>query len=529
MVDRAITDLPTELVAVDVDGNDDWLEIDDVSAGITKKVHPDSIVAGGVAGALTSVAPANVTKAAAAVGTGTKAARDDHKHDIATASAQAITGRVNAEGTSSQLARADHTHQINPATVVVSTSPHTLAATTGVLVVDTTTGQINVNLPNPGTVSGLLPLLIIDRENTFATNKCNLVRFGAEEIDNVAATKALDKSGGRWHLWTDGTNWYTAECPPISYDTPVNVTKAAAVAGASQLLSRADHKHDVTTASAQAIPGRSNTEGTSSALARADHTHAIAPSTQILSADGSLLADVGVLLVDTTAALVKVLLPNPATVTALLPVLIIDRENTAHTNAIQLDRFGTEEIDNVAASKVLDLRGGRWWLWTDGANWYTAECAPTDFAAPVNVTKAAAAEGTSSLLARADHKHDVTTAAPVAVGRANAEGSSSSLARADHVHDAPIAIVEKTAAFSLASTDDYIRITSGSAVTVTLPNPATVGARRWRILLSHDTAGDVTLDRFGAETIQGVAADYVLTGAWTRYEFVCDGTNWWLF
>lgn len=56
--------------------------------------------------------------------------------------------------------------------------------------------------------------------------------------------------------------------------------------------------------------------------------------------------------------------------------------------------------------------------------------------APADVTKAAAAVGTATTLARADHKHDVTTAAPVAVGSANAEGSASSLARSDHVHDA---------------------------------------------------------------------------------------------
>lgn len=53
---------------------------------------------------------------------------------------------------------------------------------------------------------------------------------------------------------------------------------------------------------------------------------------------------------------------------------------------------------------------------------------------PVNVTKSAAATGVATDGARADHKHDVTTAAPVSVGAANAEGASSSLARADHVH-----------------------------------------------------------------------------------------------
>ncbi len=55
--------------------------------------------------------------------------------------------------------------------------------------------------------------------------------------------------------------------------------------------------------------------------------------------------------------------------------------------------------------------------------------------APANVTKAAAAIGTSGEPARADHKHDITTGVPVDVGTANAEGSAASLARSDHVHD----------------------------------------------------------------------------------------------
>lgn len=53
-----------------------------------------------------------------------------------------------------------------------------------------------------------------------------------------------------------------------------------------------------------------------------------------------------------------------------------------------------------------------------------------------NVTKAAAAAGTAKSVARGDHKHDVTTAAPAATGVATAaaEGAATSLARSDHAH-----------------------------------------------------------------------------------------------
>jgi hypothetical protein len=62
---------------------------------------------------LTAAAPADVTKAAAAVGVATDAARADHKHDITTATAGAATpGDAATEGTATTLARSDHQHSL---------------------------------------------------------------------------------------------------------------------------------------------------------------------------------------------------------------------------------------------------------------------------------------------------------------------------------------------------------------------------------------------------------------------------------
>lgn len=54
---------------------------------------------------------------------------------------------------------------------------------------------------------------------------------------------------------------------------------------------------------------------------------------------------------------------------------------------------------------------------------------------PANVTKSAAVVGVATDAARADHKHDIATAAASSIGTANTEGSSTSLARADHGHN----------------------------------------------------------------------------------------------
>jgi hypothetical protein len=56
-------------------------------------------------------------------------------------------------------------------------------------------------------------------------------------------------------------------------------------------------------------------------------------------------------------------------------------------------------------------------------------------AAPADVTKATAAAGSATTVARADHKHDVSTATAVELtDSTNAEGSATSLARSDHTH-----------------------------------------------------------------------------------------------
>src|SRR4030042_3908588 len=58
---------------------------------------------------------------------------------------------------------------------------------------------------------------------------------------------------------------------------------------------------------------------------------------------------------------------------------------------------------------------------------------------PEDVTKNAASVGTSIYATRADHKHDVSVAAPGSgtSGQSPAEGSATSLARSDHVHGSP--------------------------------------------------------------------------------------------
>jgi len=154
---------------------------------------------------------------------------------------------------------------------------------------------------------------------------------------------------------------------------PVNVTKSAAVEGGSSSVARADHKHDIDTAIVVTI-GTANAEGASTSLARADHVH-----------------DHGAQALGT---------------------------GTQHAEVTQLIAGFSSAADKTKLDGI-----------TPGAT-----NTPLSVVAPVNVTKAPAAVGISLSAARADHKHDVTTAAAVAVGTANAEGVATTLARSDHAH-----------------------------------------------------------------------------------------------
>lgn len=60
---------------------------------------------------------------------------------------------------------------------------------------------------------------------------------------------------------------------------------------------------------------------------------------------------------------------------------------------------------------------------------------PLTNTSPVDVTRSTSQVGVSTEAARSDHKHDISTSTPVAVGTGSIEGTSTSLARADHVHD----------------------------------------------------------------------------------------------
>lgn len=91
----------------------------DVQVGNPATLHVGDTTSGGASTSLALAdhqhavpagAPVAVTRSASAEGVASTFARSDHKHDISTAPAVSLTNATNAEGTASTLARSDHTH-----------------------------------------------------------------------------------------------------------------------------------------------------------------------------------------------------------------------------------------------------------------------------------------------------------------------------------------------------------------------------------------------------------------------------------
>lgn len=86
-----------------------------------------------------------------------------------------------------------------------SDSPYALAAADEILQLDSSTGTIQVNLPNPNTNR---KFMIKDVGGAASTSNITLHRNGSEKIENVAADKTLTLNYGAWLVWSDGTNWW---------------------------------------------------------------------------------------------------------------------------------------------------------------------------------------------------------------------------------------------------------------------------------------------------------------------------------
>ncbi len=104
------------------------------------------------------------------------------------------------------------------------------------------------------------------------------------------------------------------------------------------------------------------------------NTTAVTSSPTLTDTDGNYI-----LLVDTSAAR-TITLPDPTLGNRVF--VVKDTTGTSETNNITMARNGSENIDGVAASKVLSYNYGSWRIISDGTDWWTvgdSKAASLDF------------------------------------------------------------------------------------------------------------------------------------------------------
>lgn len=96
---------------------------------------------------------------------------------------------------------------IDPPTVQVISGNVSLAlsANPRFCLVDTSAAR-SITLPDP--TKQLKPIVIKDKTGSAQTNNITLLRFAAESIEGLAASKVLQTNWGAWTLISDGTNWF---------------------------------------------------------------------------------------------------------------------------------------------------------------------------------------------------------------------------------------------------------------------------------------------------------------------------------
>lgn len=391
--------------------------------------------------------PVNVSYNSISPGVSNEASRSDHKHDIDVGIPITVIGTSNLLGTSTSLSLSDHQHrlevQVQEDGVLTSSRPilnfinatvtddginDRATITIPALATTTFPTQIDVGdasvigisdeiaradhqhaLPSPSapeTASGTTNLAGTST-NVARQDHIHRIELGVYDTGVLVGSQPYVNFVGALSIVNDaGNNWVTVTFPTLTAVSPANVNKSAAQVGILNTIARADHKHDIDTATPTTATGTTNIEGVSTSLARADHVHRIEVGVQN---DGLAVGSQPYLNIVNASSITNDAGNNRVIIT--LPPL-------ASTNPTTL------QIGDTASAGTSSQ--------TARADHTHAFPSPS---APANVTKAAASAGISTNAARADHKHDVDTAAPsTVIGGTNSEGTSTSLARADHIH-----------------------------------------------------------------------------------------------
>ena len=221
----------------------------------------------------------------------------------------------------------------NPTAVAFAASPYTVLSTDTVLLVDTTAGAVELDLPAVASSSGRT-LVIKDEGGNAATNAITIDPNASETLDGSATSATITTAYGHMTIFCDGTQWL------------------------SDAGSKAQSVWNGTTESSGAavVQSVANWVGSTTAANNAGSPYTGAATDECV-------------LVDCSGGAVAYTLPAPV---ARKTIKFIDTTGSAGTNNITVSQNAAETIDG-ATSIVLATNYETLTLISDGTNWFSAE------------------------------------------------------------------------------------------------------------------------------------------------------------
>lgn len=179
------------------------------------------------------------------------------------------------------------------------------------------------------------------------------------KLDTVSGTAATDAQ----ILISNGTTYNPRT---VSGDATITNTGAVTVTAVGGSTAAAVN-------SATVLANNSTASNTASQIVRRDANGNAAlgvfHATTTKTANYTITAADDIIFIDTSGGAFNLTLPNPSTVTGKI-YKIIGTSGTMNTNPVTLVRFGSEMIEGLAASKLLQTNWGWFQVVSNGTNWF---------------------------------------------------------------------------------------------------------------------------------------------------------------
>ena len=443
------------------------------------KVRLDGMATG--AAALGSSNPAGVDgNASPSAGVATTAARSDHRHTVLTGSPAALTiGGAAADGASNSLARTDHAHAM-PGLATGAVSGFMPAADSSKL----------------SAIEAGAQVVTFARVQTALAAATSAVSFNAQRLSGVADPSAPQDVA---------TKAYT-DAIAQGLDTKASVrlvatSNVAALTGAV-VIDGVTTAADRVLLTAQSTPSANGLYLTSAggAWARttdADTSAKVTSGLYVFATEGTANADSGWALITPdpivlgTTALTFTQVSGAGQITAGAGMVkagntlnvgangdgsIVVNANDVQVGVITDAQHGNRGSGSLHVNVTTTVNG-----FMTAADKVRLDGMATNAAAVLSVTPVAVDAGTGSggsaaTASRSDHRHQVSTAAPVAlaVGGTNNAGTLFTIARSDHVHAMPALATTSVDGFFAAADKTRLDGMATGAAAVGSTNPVGV-------------------------------------------------------